>query len=69
MNTLIINGKLIGECSRPRERGYGSKAYVFLMKEGYYITIECNDILSLDVPVYDIGISNRCDYIFELRKK
>lgn len=67
MNTLTINGKLIGECSRPRERGYGSRAYVFLMKEGYYITIEYNDILFLDVPVYDID--KCCDYIFELRKK
>jgi hypothetical protein len=67
MNKLIINGKLIGECSRPRQRGYGSPAYVFLMKEGYYTTIEYNDILSLDVPVY--GIDKCCDYIFELRKK
>ena len=67
MNTLTINGKLIGECSRPRLRGYGSSAYVFLMKQNYYITIERGDILNLDV-VEENEKSNNYNYLFELRE-
>lgn len=67
MNTLTINGKLIGECSRPRERGYGNPAYVFLMKQNYYITIENSDILNLDV-VEENEKSNNYNYMFELRE-
>lgn len=67
MNTLIINGKRIGECSRPRERGYGSPVYVFLMKQNYYITIERGDILNLDV-VEENKKSNNYNYVFELRE-
>lgn len=67
MNTLIINGKLIGECSRPRERGYGSPAYVFLMKEGYYITIERGDILNFDV-IEENKKSNNYNYVFKLKE-
>lgn len=64
MNNLVINGKLIGECSRPRERGYGGKAYVFLMKERYYVTIEHNDIV--DYYVDCDKNSNDCNYVFKL---
>ena len=67
MNTLTINGKRIGECSRPRLRGYGSPAYVFLMKQNYYITIERGDILNLDV-VEENEKSNNYNYVFELRE-
>jgi len=67
MNTLTINGKLIGECSNPRERGYGSSAYVFLMKQNYYITIERGDILNLDV-VKENKKSNNYNYVFELKE-
>ena len=67
MNTLTINGKIVGECSRPRERGYGNFAYVFLMKEGYYITIEKNDIL--DCIVVKKKNDNDYDYMYELKKK
>lgn len=43
MNTLIINGKNTGHCSRPR-MGKDNKSYVFLMEGGYYITIELQSI-------------------------
>jgi hypothetical protein len=64
MNTLTINGKTIGQCSRPRERGYGNSAYVFLMKEGYYVTIERSDII--DYYVDCDKNSNDCNYVFKL---
>lgn len=64
MNNLIINGKVVGCCSRPRERGYGNSAYVFLMEEKYYITIELNDIMSYHVDC-DKN-SHNCNYVFEL---
>ena len=66
MNTLMINGKTVGECSRPRERGYGSFAYVFLMKEGYYITIEKNDIADCIVVKKK---NDDYEYMYELKKK
>lgn len=66
MNTLIINGKTIGECSRPRERGYGNFAYVFLMKEGCYITIEKNDIADCVVVKKK---NDDYEYMYELKKK
>lgn len=64
MNNLMINGKMIGQCSRPRERGYGSPAYVFLMKEGYYVTIEYSDIV--DYYVDCDKNSDDCNYMFKL---
>ena len=64
MNNLVINGKMIGQCSKPRGRGYGSSAYVFLMKEGYYITIENSDIV--DYYVDCDKNSNDCNYVFKL---
>lgn len=70
MNTLIINGRKLGECSRPRERGYGSFAYVFLMKQNYYITVEKNDILDYWVEheiIKSKGYDNY-NYVFELRQ-
>ena len=66
MNILIINGKTVGECSRPRERGYGNFAYVFLMKEGYYITIEKNDIADCVVVKKK---NDDYEYMYELKKK
>ena len=64
MNSLIINGKMIGQCSRPRERGYGSPAYVFLMKEGYYVTIEYSNII--DYYIDCDKNSKDCNYMFKL---
>lgn len=64
MNNLIINGKMIGQCSRPRERGYGSFAYVFLMKEGYYVTIEDSNII--DYYIDCDKNSKDCNYMFKL---
>ena len=64
MNTLTINGKIIGQCSRPRERGYGNSAYVFLMKEGYYVTIEHGNII--DYYIDCDKDSKDCNYMFKL---
>lgn len=64
MNNLVINEKMIGQCSKPRERGYGSSAYVFLMKERYYVTIEHSDIV--DYYVDCDKNSNDCNYVFKL---
>ena len=65
MGYLIINNETKGKCSRPRSRGYG-QAYVFLMEEKYYITVEYNDVEHFHVD---------CDektgdtfYVFELKK-
>lgn len=68
MNKLIINGRKVGECSRPRERGYGSFAYVFLMKQNYYITVEENDILDYRVEHDKSKGYDNYNYVFELRQ-
>ena len=65
MYTLTINEKTVGECSRPRERGYGNFAYVFLMKDNYYITIEKNDILDCQVVKKN---DNDYEYEYTIRK-
>ena len=48
MNNLIINGKVIGHCSRPRAKG-DYKADVFLMEDGYFITIDKLNIKNLSI--------------------
>lgn len=74
MNTLTINGKLIGECLHPREYEHDGKSYeIFLMKEGYHIAIENGDVSEFyaerhyDMPVDDNMKSSDFNYIFNLK--
>ena len=62
MNRLFINGDNKGNCSRPRQRGYG-EAYSFLMNGGYYISVEHNNIKNfIAVEGEDI---DSIDYVIE----
>ena len=63
MNKLIINGKTIGKCSKPR-MGKDHESFVFLMEDGYYVTIECYNIKN-KIALEDKSIEET-DYYFDL---
>ena len=63
MNKLIINGKDIGNCSIPR-MGKNKESYVFLMEDGYYVTIE-NKSIKNKIALDDKSI-DEVRYYFDL---